>query len=86
MTEKTAVTSSARIVQAKKKAPLGLEIPAVMPDDPFMWRMGTADARSDRRRTMTYPNRPSTSTSIAYSQTTRKTTTVRFESPPGEIL
>ena len=49
MTEKSAVTPSAMIVQTKKKAPLDL---AISPPTPFpiMWRTGTANLRSDRRR------------------------------------
>ena len=34
---------------------------------------------------MTYPDRRSASISVPYSQTTRTSTTGRFESPPGDI-
>jgi hypothetical protein len=51
MTEKIAVTPSARSVQTKKK-PLDLAIPA-----PFMWTTGTTRPRSDPRMMMTYPDR-----------------------------
>src|SRR5438132_13042780 len=58
MTEKSAVTPSARSAQMKKKAPLDLAITPPTPA-PFMWMTGTPDPRSDPRRMMTYPDRRS---------------------------
>src|SRR5262245_26881192 len=81
MTEKSAVTPTAMIVQMKKKAPLDF---AISPPTPFpiMWMTGTANPSSDPRRMMMYPDRRSASTRVPYSQTTRMGTAVRFESPP----
>jgi hypothetical protein len=84
MTEKSAVTPSARSVQIKKKAPPDLAI-ATPTAAPFMWMMGTTNARSDPGRMMTYPDRPSASTNVPYSQTTKIGTAMRFESVPGSI-
>jgi hypothetical protein len=52
MTEKSAVTPSARSVQIKKKAPLDLAIAPPTPA-PFMWMTGTSNPESDPRRMIT---------------------------------
>ena len=87
MTEKIAVTPIAMRVQTKKnspKSPLRLAMPPTSPD-PLMWMTGRPDARSDKTRMMTYPDRRPASTTVPYSQTSRNNTGMRFENPPGAI-
>jgi alginate export protein len=72
MTEKRAVTPSARSVQIKKKAPLELAIAPPTPA-PFMWTTGTTNPRSDPRRMMTYPDRFPASASVGVGREWRAT-------------
>src|SRR5258707_15249466 len=85
MAEKSPSTPIASSVQTKKNCPLEpASLLATPTPFPFMWTEGTTNEKSDRRSMMMYPDRRSASTSVPYSQTTEKGTTImRFASPPG---
>src|SRR5437016_14405672 len=85
MAEKSPSTPIASSVQTKKKCPLVLASLLATPTPfPLMWTTGTTNEKSDKRNMMRYPDRRSASTSVPYSQTTEKGTTImRFASPPG---